>query len=125
MVGNKFSAGMKPFIQSAGSQHQLVPPGVHRALISEQEIQTFKHHFIAGLLICEPKFPLHLWCILIRQAVLTLNLLLPEKLNPHLSAETFLTRAFDLNQTHLDPTITEVLIFEEPGEQLTFSQNRL
>ena len=49
----------------------------------------------------------------------------PGKIKSHLSAETFLTRAFDLNQTHLDPTITEVLIFEEPGEQLTFSQNRL
>ena len=72
-------AGMRNYILSTGAQHQLVPPGLYRALILEREIQTSKHHFIDGLSSWDPKFLLQLWCCLIQQAVLTLNHLRPEK----------------------------------------------
>ena len=54
---NEFSKGMKHFICSAGSQHQLLPPGLHHALISKRSIHTFKHHLIDGLSSCDPIFP--------------------------------------------------------------------
>ena len=94
---NEFSAGMKISIQMAGAQHQLVPPALHHALISEQSIRTFKQHFIDGLSICEPKFLSYLWGHLIQQAVLTLNLLCPARLNPRLSTKSLLNRAFGFN----------------------------
>ena len=65
MLNNEFSAGMKIFICLAGSQHQMLPPGLHHALISKREIQTFKQHFISGLSSCKPNPLLHLWRCLI------------------------------------------------------------
>ena len=114
---------MKNSIRSAGAQHQLVTPDIHRSLINDQEIQTFKHLLISGLSSCDPKSPLNLWCRLIRQEVLTLNFFCPEELNPRLSAESLLNGAFDFNQTPLAPPRTKVLIFERPGERLSFAQH--
>ena len=84
MLDKKCSAVLKNPIPYADTQHQLFPPGLHHAFIAEQEIQTFKHHLIDGLSSCDLKLPLHLWCRLIQQTVLTLNILFPEKLNSRL-----------------------------------------
>ena len=75
MLNNKLSSLINYFISEVGGKHQLVPPGLHKALISEREIQIFKAHIIAGFSICNPNFPLHLCDQIIRQAELTLNLL--------------------------------------------------
>ena len=120
ILDNKLSAWMKTLICSTGDQNQLVSLGLHLTTISERAIQTFKHQFIAGLSICNRKSPLHLWCHLIRQLVLTPNLLFLENVNPCLSAEAFLYGAFDFNKTPLAPSRTKVLIFEGPGDQKNF-----
>ena len=75
ILNNECSSRMKNFIREAQVTHQLVPPVLHRALIAEREIQTFKAHLIAGLSSCNPNSPLHLWERLIRKEDLTLNLL--------------------------------------------------
>ena len=116
---------MKTFFCSTGAQHQLVPTGLHQSLIAEQAIQTFKHNFIARLSSCDPKLPLHLWCCLIWQAVLTLNLLCPKESNPWLLVESFLNGAFDFNLTPLPCPVTEAQIFEGPGDQRNFFQHGL
>ena len=41
-------------------QHQLVAPYSHRNNLAERAIQTFKHHFKAGLATVNPDFPLSL-----------------------------------------------------------------
>ena len=125
ILDNTCSSGVIIFILSADAHHQLVPPGLHRALVYEWEIQTFKHHLIAGLSSCNPKFPLNLWCRLIRQAVLTLNLLYPSKLNLWLFDEAVLNRAFDFNQTPLVPPRNQSPHFEGSGDHHTFSHNRV
>jgi hypothetical protein len=56
-------------------KYQLVPPHIHHRNAAERAIRTFKNHFIAGLCITNPHFPLHLWCRLVRQAEETLNML--------------------------------------------------
>ena len=117
MLYNECSAGMENFIHSAGNQNQLVPPGLHPALIAEREIQTFKNHFISGLSSCDPKLPLHLLCPLIQQVVLTIKLLRPDKLNPQISAEA---AALNFNLTPLLTPRIKVLIFERPGDRRTF-----
>ena len=38
---------------------QLVLAGNHKRNVVERAIQTFKHHFIAGLVGVDPHFPLH------------------------------------------------------------------
>jgi hypothetical protein len=54
---------------------ELVPPDCHRRNIAEQEIQTFKNHFVAILSGVDDRFLLFLWCHLVRPAELTINLL--------------------------------------------------
>ena len=85
---NELSKGMKNSIYSAGSQHQMVPPRLNHSLIAKRSIHTFKHHLIDGISSCDPFFSLHLWCRLIWQSVLTLDILLLAKLNPHILSES-------------------------------------
>ena len=87
MLDNERSSLMNKFIRELGGKHQLVSQGLHRSLIEERAIQTFKYHLISGLSICDPNSPLHLWDGLIRQAELTLNLLHQAPMNPRLSID--------------------------------------
>ena len=104
-------------------KYQLVPPGNHRANAAERAIQTFKSHFISGLAGLDPKFPLGKWDRLLEQATLTLNLLRSTRLNPHLSAYTFLFGEFDFNKTPLVPPGTKVLAHVKPDNRRSWSQH--
>ena len=67
-----------------GVEYQLVPPGQHRRNAAERAIRSFKNHFLAGMALCNPKFPIAEWDHLLDQAVLTLNLLQASRVNPKL-----------------------------------------
>jgi hypothetical protein len=54
---------------------QLVPPYSHSRNASERAIRSFKEHLIARLCSTDKSFPMHLWDILLPQAVITLNML--------------------------------------------------
>ena len=54
---------------------QLVEPHDHRVNAAERAIQTFKHHFIAGLATVDIDFPIQLWDEFLPQAQMTLNML--------------------------------------------------
>ena len=97
-----------------GANYQLVEPQNHRVNAAERAIQTFKHHFIAGLSSTNPKFPIALWDMLIPQAVLTLNLLQTSRVNPKLSVYAQLNGQFDFTRPPLAPPGTRVLLFEDP-----------
>ena len=66
--------------------HELVPPDNHRSNLAERAIQTFKHHFISILSGVDDKFPLSLWCALLKQTELTMNLLRQSNVIPKISA---------------------------------------
>jgi hypothetical protein len=55
--------------------YKLIPLGQHRQNQAERAIQTFKAHFISILASVDDKFPLLLWCHLLKPTELTLNLL--------------------------------------------------
>ena len=74
------------YIKDENIIYQLVPPHMHQQNLAEQAIQTFKSHFIAMMCGCDPSFPLHLWCRLLPQAEITMNLLCTSHINPNLSA---------------------------------------
>ena len=57
------------------TKYQLVPPHTHRQNAADVAIKTFKQHFIAILAGTHKQFPLHLWCRLLPQAEMTLNML--------------------------------------------------
>ena len=66
---------MKRFMREVYKKYQLVPPHIHRKSSAEQNIRTFKEHFIAGLSSTHKDLLLHIWCQLLPRASLTLNLI--------------------------------------------------
>ena len=55
--------------------HKLVPPDCQSQKIAKRAIQTFKNHFVSILSGVNDRFPLFIWCHLLRLAELTINLL--------------------------------------------------
>jgi hypothetical protein len=75
VTDNECSKAVQSYIASQDVDWQLVEPHNHRVNAAERAIQTFKNHFIAGLATVDQEFPLQLWCYLLEQADMTLNLL--------------------------------------------------
>ena len=75
VTDNECSKEEQNYINSQGVDWQLVKPDNYRVNAAERAIQTFKNHFISGLCSVDKLFPLQLWCYLLAQAELTLNLL--------------------------------------------------
>ena len=63
---------------------------------------------------------MHLWDRLLFQAVLTLNLLRPSRLNPKLSAHDFLHGPFNYMSTPIAPPGTKVEMHLKPGNRPSF-----
>jgi hypothetical protein len=66
--------------------HKLVPPDNHRHNIAKRAIQTFKNHLISNLSSVDNRFPLSLWCHLVKPAELTVNLLQQSNITPKVLA---------------------------------------
>jgi hypothetical protein len=60
---------------------------------------------------------MNLWCCLVRQAKITLNLLRASRLNPRLSAYAQLSGAFNYNATPLAQPGIKCIIHEKLGQQ--------
>jgi hypothetical protein len=85
-LDNKCLATFKKCIMKNGMTPKLVPPDCHHRSIAKQAIQTFKNHFVSILSGVDDRFPLSLWCHLVRPAKLTINLLLQSSIAPNVSA---------------------------------------
>ena len=75
----------------------------------------FKNHFIAGLVSKHENFPLHLWCQLLPQAILNLNLLQPYQINPSLLSQLQLHGQFDYKTTPISLPGTKVIVHIKPA----------
>ena len=71
---NECSKVVQNYINSQGVAWQLVEPDIHRVNAAERAIKIFKNNFISGLCSVNKLFPLQLWCYLLVQAELKLNL---------------------------------------------------
>ena len=100
---------------------QLVEPNNHRVNAAERAIQTFKSYFLAGLACVDKEFPLQLWCYLLFQAELTLNLLRTARSDPSKSAYEALEGKFDYNATPLAPPGTKALVYETPKRRAAWA----
>ena len=97
ILDNEASNELKNGLLKYNIDYQLVPPHLHRRNAAERAIRSFKNHFLAGLATVNTKFPIHEWDRLLPQALLTLNLLRNSRVNPKLSAWTYLHGIFDFN----------------------------
>ena len=112
MLDNECPGGLNTLLCDSSLSFQLVPPYLHRTNAVERAIQTYKDQLIAGLSSCDPNSPLHLWYRITPPANLTLNLLLPSRLNRRLSEKSQLNGAFEFNRTPLAPPATQVVVNE-------------
>ena len=113
-LDNEASGAFKSFLKAQNIEFQLTPASLHRRNAAERAIRTWKNHFIAGLSSVDPTFPLRLWCQLIPQSEISLNLLRQSRLNPKLSAYAQLFGLFDYNATPLGPPGCKVVVFDRP-----------
>ena len=83
ILDNEASQAYKQTFQDTwGCTFQVLPPHVHRRIISERSICTFKAHFLAILSGISESFPNYLWVHLFPQTYLTLNILRQSTLAP-------------------------------------------
>ena len=123
VMDNEASAELKLAMEDNNTTYQLVPPHDHRNNLAERAIQTFKHHFKAGLASTDPNFPLSEWDRLLEQANITLNLLRSSRVNPKLSAYTYLFGEFNFNATPLPPPGTKVIAHTNASNRKTWDLN--
>ena len=117
VMDNECSKVVKSYIKSQQVTLQLAEPDNHRSNAAERAIQTFKNHFIAGLATVDPAFPMQLWCHLLEQAELTLNLMRTSRHDPSKSAYASLNTVFDWNRMPLSPPGTKALVYEAPASR--------
>ena len=120
-LDNECSTVLKDHLQEEQIDFQLAPPGIHRRNSAERAIRTAKNHLIAAFSSADPNFPMHLWCRLLPQANITLNLMRGSRVNPKLSAYAQVHGLFDYNRTPMAPPGTFVLGHEKPAKRGTWS----
>jgi hypothetical protein len=116
-LDNEASTDLKNLLTAQNIDYQLVPPHCHRRNSAERGIRTFKEHFVAGLSLVDPSFPMHLWDSLLPQAKITLNLLRTSRLHPQLSAATHYHGLVDYKKTAFAPPGCKIIAHEKPGKR--------
>ena len=96
-LDNEISKVLTKAITDKDIKYQLASPNDHRLNLAERAIQTFKNHFISILHGTERHFPAWLWCQIIPQVIITLNMLRRSRINPKLSPYTQIFGVLDYN----------------------------
>jgi hypothetical protein len=116
-LDNETSKDLVKEIEKKGLKYKIASPADHRLNHAERAIQTFKKHFIAILYGTDSGFPAKQWDRLIKQAVMTLNMCQPSRINPKLSAYQQEWGNFDFNKTPLAPPGCKVVVHERAIER--------
>jgi hypothetical protein len=119
-LDNEASKLLKTYLHQQNITFQLVPPYSHIINATERAIRSFKDHLIAGLCSTDKSFPMHLWDILLPQAVITLNMLRTSRINPKLSASTHIDGQYDFNRAPMVPPGTRIIAHETPSRRRTW-----
>ena len=119
-LDNECSENFKLAIRNNNMTHELVPPDCHRRNMAERAIQTFKNHFVAILSGVDDKFPLSLWCHLVRPAELTVNLLRQSNVAPKISAYAHVHGQHDYMRRPFAPLGCSVMAHVKPKNRRTW-----
>jgi hypothetical protein len=119
-LGNKCFDNFKKCLQKNNMMHELVPPDCHRRNMAEQAIQTFKNHFVAILSGVDDRFPLSLWCYLVRPVELTINLLRQRNVAPKISAYAHVHERHDYMKRPFAPLGCLVMAHVKPQNRRTW-----
>jgi hypothetical protein len=105
--------------------HELVPPDNHRSNLAERAIQTFKHHFISILSGVDDKFPLSLWCALLEQMELTMNLLRQSNVVPKILAFAHIHGHHNYMKKPFAPIGCSVQVHVKPKNRWTWDTSQI
>jgi hypothetical protein len=97
---------------------QIATAHGHRQLIAERAIQTYKYHLISVLNGTDRNFPAYLWCSLLEQVNIQINLLRQSRIHPKQSAYAELHGHFDFNSTPLGIPGTKAVIFKSVSQSV-------
>ena len=117
ILDNECSAEFKEKILENEMEYQLVPPHDHRRNIAEKAIQVFKDHFVSVLCGTDDKFPLKLWCRILRQAEHQLNMLRISRVDPSKSSFEIMNGSHDYNANPFAPLGCKVEIHVVPNKR--------
>jgi hypothetical protein len=119
-LDNECSKNFKKCIRKNNMTHKLVPPDCHQRNMAERAIQTFKNHFVAILSGVDDRFPLSLWCHLVRPAKLTVNLLCQSNVVPKILAYAHVHRQHDYMKRPFAPLGCLVMAHVKPKNRQTW-----
>ena len=111
-MDNEASSTVMRWLERNKIDAQKVSPHNHQANTAERMINTVKHHFIAGMAGTYENYPIREWDRGVAQSQITLNMLLPCRINPKLSADAFLEGQHNYNAVPFPPLGWRMLIFE-------------
>ena len=67
ILDNECSFLMKATLKNHNVKYKFVLPYTHRRNVIQRVIQTWKYHFLSGLVSCDPNFPIREWDRLLKQ----------------------------------------------------------
>ena len=120
-LDNEASKQLIEAIERNDCDYQLAPAYDHRTNSAERAWQTLKNHFLSTLYGVDPDFPKNQWDRLLPQAVMTLNMMRPSRINPRISAYNQVWGNFDYNRTPLAPPGCKAVIHEAPDKRASFA----
>ena len=121
VTDNEASKAVQAYIKSKDDDWQLAEPDNHHVNPAEQAIQTFKNNFLTCLATVDTQLLLQLWCYLLIQAEMTLNMLRTSLSDPSKSAYKALEGTFNYNKTPLAPPGTKTLIYEVAARRASWA----
>ena len=92
---NEASLDFQQEICSKDIYYQIPPPGIQRQNPDEHAIITFKYHFTTGICSTDSYFPMQNWDKLLEQVGIPLILMRTSRLNPKMSAYTYINGYFE------------------------------
>ena len=95
----------------------MVLPYSHRRNAAERVIQTFNNHSVAILSGVDVRFPMQLWCKLLPQTILTLNLMRQSNVAPKVSVYAYMHGEFNYNNMPLPTLGRAVQLYETPHQR--------
>ena len=75
---------------------------------------------MAGLASVDNKFPIYLWCWIVKQAEITISIVVISRTNPGLLAYVQILGTFDFKSVPMAPLGTKSIVHEKPSQRETW-----
>ena len=121
-MDNETSVSVEEFIAEQNARVQYSAPGRH-CPPAEKSVQTWKACFKSVIATVPKKFPLGLWCRLVEQTNLAVNIVRPCRQNPLLSAWTALEGEYHFHATPIAPPGSQMLMYQNPSKRPSWRAN--